>query len=199
MIRPLLWLPLAALSLTPALAQEASLEKRVMKLHNLAGGEWCSRDGYVPDDAYESWTITYKPSWSDDAQEEQVTLVRVFCMAGAYNVNHSYYIERDYEGLTPLAFAMPSVDPQYEDDGIDGKLLSVPVVGMGTSLVLVNSEFDPDTNTITSFSKWRGLGDASSSGTWAFRDGEFVLIHYEVDASYDDEINPETVFEITTP
>jgi len=199
MIRPLLWLPLAALSLSPALAEEASLEQQARALHALAGGEWCAlNDGFIPEgEDFASWTFTYKPDWSPDAEEETVTLIRLFCMAGAYNNNHAYYIHRDFEGLTPLSFAMPMVDPQYEDEDFEGKLLEVPVIGMSSTLVLVNSDFDPETKTITSFSKWRGISDASSSGTWAFREGEFVLVRYDVDASYDGEINPETVLDYT--
>jgi hypothetical protein len=37
------------------------------------------------------------------------------------------------------------------------------------------------------------VGDASSRGTWVFADGGFRLIRYEVDASYDGEINPQTI------
>lgn len=200
MIRPLLWLPLAALSLSPVAGKEKeALTERVAALHKLAGGEWCNMDDeFMPDQPIASWTFSYQPSWSDEVEPEEVTLFAVFCMAGAYNMSHAYYIYRKLDGLTPLAFAMPDVDPQYEgDSSIDGKLLSVPVVGMGTSLVLVNSDFDEETRTITSYSKWRGLGDASSAGTWVFREGEFVLVRYEVDASYDGEFNPETVLDYT--
>ena len=31
-----------------------------------------------------------------------------------------------------------------------------------------------------------------------FRDGEFTLVRYDVDASYDGEINPETVLDFQT-
>jgi hypothetical protein len=46
---------------------------------------------------------------------------------------------------------------------------------------------------------WRGLGDASDSGTWLFRNGDFALVRYEVDASHDGEINPDTVLDYETP
>jgi hypothetical protein len=59
----------------------------------------------------------------------------------------------------------------------------------------VNSSFDEASQTITSASKWRGVGDASDSGTWIFRNGEFTLVKYDVDASYDGEVNPETVLD----
>ena len=36
------------------------------------------------------------------------------------------------------------------------------------------------------------------TGTWLFRDGAFSLVQYDVDASYDGEINPETVLDYNT-
>ena len=41
--------------------------------------------------------------------------------------------------------------------------------------------------------------DASSAGTYLFRNGNFSLVQYDVDASYDGEINPETVLDYNTP
>ena len=198
MIRPLLWLPLAALSLyaLPAHAQEASLEKQVRKLHQLAGGQECARPegAYLPEDEYESWTFSYQPGWSESADAETVTLIRVFCFAGAYNVSHAYYIERDFEGLMPLAFAEPSYDAVYEEGvDIDTPLESLTQTGIGATTILVNSDFDPETRTITAHALWRGLGDASSDGTWSFKGGQFVLTHYAVDASYDGEMNPQVL------
>lgn len=198
MIRPLLWLPLAALSLTPALAQEGSLEKRVMKLHELAGGTLCERSEgqYLPDDSYREWTFEYQPSWGEEADKETVTLVQVFCGSGAYNLQHAWYWEREFDGLQQLAFASPAFETKYEnDDLIEGKLESVTVTGMTAETILVNSEFDPETLTITSRALWRGIGDASSNGTWTFQDGAFVLVKFDIDASYDGEINPETVLD----
>ncbi|UYO00270.1 MAG: DUF1176 domain-containing protein [Devosia sp.] len=202
MIRPLLWLPLAALCASPALGQDASLEKRAQKLHAMSGGTYCEpvEGGYVPEDAYMAWDLTYKPSWSEDAEEETVTVIRIFCGAGAYNIQHSYYINRSYEGLTPLSFATPSFETKYaEPDNSDSDLESLTVTGFGSTAILVNSEFDPESGTITSNSYWRGIGDASSSGTWVFKEGEFNLVKYDIDASYDGEINPETVVDYTYP
>lgn len=204
MIRPLLWLPLAALlPVSLALAQDGALEKQVHKLHALAGGTYCDpvEGGFVPEDAYMSWTFSYQPGWSDDAaDQEEVTLVRVYCGSGAYNVQHAYYWVRDYEGLQPLAFAMPAFATQYAvENDIDSELLGVTVTGVTAATILVNSDFDPETLTVTSHSLWRGIGDASSGGTWVFEDGEFALRHYEIDASYDGEFNPQTVLDYPAP
>ena len=201
MIRPLLWLPLLAIVAGPAAAQEASLEKQARKLHSLSSGDACDSSGYVPEDDYQSWTFSYLPSWSagDEADREDVTLVRIFCFAGAYNESHAYYLKREYEGLQPVGFAEPAFDVQYENDDYQGKVEGITIVGMSASTLLVNSYFDPDSLTIDSFSKWRGLGDASSSGSWVFRDGEFVLVQFAVDASYDGEMDPEVLVNYAKP
>lgn len=196
MIRPLLWLPILALSGPAVLAQDASLEKRAIKLHTLAGGDWCEPLEYAYDaeDAYRSWTFTYQPAWSADAEPEEVTLIRIWCMAGAYNVTHAYYLMRPNEGLTPHAFATPSFEASYEnDDSLEGDLTGIEVTGINATHLLTNSEFDPEAKVITSHALWRGVGDASSSGTWFFDDGEFSLVLFEIDASYDGEVNPEKV------
>lgn len=167
-----------------------------MKLHALASGTYCDEagSGYVPDDAFQSWTFDYTPSWSDGSDTGTVTLVQVFCTSGAYNVSHAFYWEREFDGLQPLSLAVPSFDIRYEVEGdIDSKVLGIDVKGMSTQAILVNAEFDPTAKVITAHSLWRGLGDASSSGTWFFDDGQFTLVQYEIDASYDGEANPETV------
>jgi hypothetical protein len=200
MIRPLLWLPLVALISTPTLAQDAALEKQARKLHAQAGGTMCDTEvtGWEEED-FASWVLTYQPSYSDDAPEESVTLVRLFCMAGAYNITQNYYVLSEFEGLRPLALAEPDFDIKYENDDFEGAVEGLTVTGMTATTSLVNSYFDPEMRTLTSLSKWRGMGDASSSGTWVFDDGRFVLQRYEVDASYDGEINPETIVDYSKP
>ena len=42
------------------------------------------------------------------------------------------------------------------------------------------------------------MDDASSTGTYLFRGGAFVLVQYDVDASYDGKANPETVLDYNT-
>lgn len=200
MIRPLLCLPLAALLLaTPALAQEPSLEEQARQLHALAGGDWCDEpgEGFALEDDFISWRLTYQPGWSDEAPEESVDLVRLYCMSGAYNVTHNYYVRTEFEGLRPLALAEPDYDVQYENDDYEGAVEAITLTGMIATTTLVNSDFDPDTGRLMSWSRWRGLGDASASGTWEFREGNFILVKYDVDASYDGEINPETVLDYT--
>jgi hypothetical protein len=146
----------------------------------------------------EAYSISFRRAGSpDDAPESTARLFRFPCGMGAYNESHVYYLHDEVEGLRELQFATPELDIRYEGDSED-KVESVTIMGYRAEAELLNSFYDEATRAITSSSKWRGLGDASSGGTWLFRDGMFTLVKYEVDASYDEEINPETVLDFDT-
>lgn len=145
--------------------------------------------------------LTFRyPSQAEDEPDRKARLFRFSCGYGAYNTTEAYYLEDDTGEFRQLQFAEPELDIRYEGNNSDGKLEGVEVIGYRTSDLLVNSEYDPQTHTLQSFAKWRGVGDASSNGLWLFRGGTFSLTKYDVDASYDGEINPETVLDHdTTP
>lgn len=153
------------------------------------------------DRAPESYNISFRYRHDDAGQPERTArLFRFFCLRGAYNETHLYYISNDDGDVEPLHFARPQLDIAYADEDTNEKVDSITVTGFGAAAQLVNSSFDPQAQTISEFSRWRGLGDASSSGVWAFYEGGFRLVHYEVDASYDGEINPEVLVDYgTTP
>lgn len=149
--------------------------------------------------AIQSYKISYhNKTDGTDAPASEARLFRFFCQMGAYNETHVYYLWNENDGLSEQHFATPELDIRYENDNSDGKLESVNVIGYRSENALVNSSFDEKTMMLLSHSKWRGVGDASSDGTWIFRDGAFALVKYDVDASYDGEINPETVLDYNT-
>lgn len=152
-------------------------------------------DGRAP----ASYVIRYN-NITDAADEPQreARLFRFFCYSGAYNESHIYYLHNDIDGLDEVHFATPELDIRYENDDFEGKLDSMEIIGYHANGQLVNSDYDEATRTITSYAKWRGVGDASSSGLWLFRDGKFTLVRYEVDPTYDGEINPQTVLDYDT-
>jgi hypothetical protein len=119
-------------------------------------------------------------------------------MRGAYNETFAFYLTDDEGGVRQLQFAEPELDIHYANDDPEGALEAVNVIGYNTADELVNADYDEATHSIVSHSRWRGVGDASSTGTWLFRDGRFSLVQYEVDASYDGQINPETVLDYNT-
>ncbi len=142
----------------------------------------------------EQYRISF--NYSTDPEEQpprEARLFRFYCGTGAYNQTHVYYQYDEDEGLRELQFASPELDIRYEDDNQEGKVESITIMGYNTSSKLVNSSYDEAEHSITSAAKWRGVGDASDSGTWLFRNGRFTLVKFDVDASYDGQINPETV------
>lgn len=146
-----------------------------------------------------AYTIRYQDKDAGaDAPEREVRLFRFFCDMGAYNESAYYYLADDSGRIRQLQFAVPELDIRYENGDHEGKVESVAVIGFQVEDVAFNSHYDEASFTITTFAKWRGVGDASSTGTYLFRNGEFALVKYDVDASYDEEINPETVVDYYT-
>lgn len=173
-------------------------QERAIGLYELALGELCqsmygvSAEELIP----QSHTIRFRYGYEDaSAPEREARLFRFLCNRGAYNESHIYIFANESDELRILSFATPELDIRYQNDDHEGPVDDIYVIGFRTAAELVNSEFDPNARTLTSWSKWRGVGDASSTGTWLFRDGEFTLVRYDVDASYDGEINPRTVLD----
>ncbi|MGE0499974.1 MAG: DUF1176 domain-containing protein [Rhizobiaceae bacterium] len=135
---------------------------------------------------------------SETDPERMLRLFRFACSWGAYNAMEVYYTVDQYGETKPVSFAVPELDIRYENDDFDGKVEHLAVIGYTGHDQLVNSEYSAETRTISAFSKWRGLGDASSIGAWIFRNGAFTLVKYEVDATYDGEIQHETVLDFDT-
>ena len=143
--------------------------------------------------APESFDISFHFSSDAESEPERTArLFRFFCSRGAYNETHAYLLVDDIGELREMQFAVPELDIHYVG-GNEEKVEAVNVKGFNTLTGLVNSDYDAKTRTLTSWSKWRGVGDASSIGTWIFRDGDFALVQFDVDASYDGEVEHQTV------
>ncbi|MER8692430.1 DUF1176 domain-containing protein [Mesorhizobium opportunistum] len=160
-------------------------------------GDQCDKDLVANEP--EVFSIKYKDK---DAQpgdpDKETRLFHFSCSAAAYNESSVYYMTDELSAVQQLQFAEPKMDIRYENNDSDGKLLGMSIVGFQTSGWAVNSDYDPDAHTITTFNKWRGVGDASDAGTYLFRNGNFSLVQYDVDASYDGEENPQTVVDYNT-
>tara|TARA_R110002020_G_scaffold87061_3_gene214906 strand:- start:179 stop:817 length:639 start_codon:yes stop_codon:yes gene_type:complete len=132
--------------------------------------------------------LSWRPQWAGaDDPDSHATLYQLFCMAGAYNVVQAYVFKPENGDLSLITFAQPTYEIDYADgDETQTELKNPPkVTGYSTTATLVNSGFDTETQMLTSFAKWRGLGDAWSAGTWAFSQGQFVLERYEIDPTYE--------------
>lgn len=159
-------------------------------------GDYCQWDraDNNPDEIF-TYELSYRYEYEEESEPaHSATLYEVPCTMGAYNFGSVFFLETEYEGLQPLHFAEPTLDISYVDETQE-QVEDVAIAGFSSKSTLINPSFDEATSTLTEFSKWRGLADASSTGNWVFRQGRFVLTLYEVDASYDGEINPLTVYE----
>lgn len=192
-------LAMALLSPLPLAAQERASEADVIAASRAAYGAGCyaMTEEAAASGAYTEPPLRYEVTVPDEYGGEPHPFViwQVFCDAGAYNLMHVYWIEGDYIGLRPLAFAKPVFETVLErPDDPESPVKDVVLVSWAATQVLVNSAFDPATMTFTHYGKFRGLGDAFDAGTWVLAFEEARLISYEVDASYDGEINPVSLF-----
>lgn len=176
----------------------------VRRLFTLAFTEPCNAaiDGGYGGSEPQVFDLAYKGSYDEpDAPERKFRLYQFNCNGGAYNFSSVFYAWDEIDGLQPLSLASPSVKPSYDEaaaDG-DGKLIKLELTGMTASFLVINAEVDAKSGTIAATGYWRGIGDASSTGVWSLADGEYRLVTYDVDASYDCEVNPVRVFDRTEP
>ncbi len=154
----------------------------------------------LEDQAFDvSWPET---RYDDTVEQAKGRLYQITCGLGAYNVAVAYVFARE-DGFPEegeiVSFATPAFSLDYEPgDETDTKLVHDPeVTGFTAGTILVNPEFDPETNTISTFEKWRGLGDAYSAGRWTLENGSFVLKHYVIDPIYEANLegSPEALID----
>jgi len=180
----------------PPPKQDAALEQAKKAFAATYAGQ-CDKDLFEQEPAVFSIRYKDKDAAAGDPEKE-TRLFHFSCAAAAYNEASIYYMTDEVDGVRQLQFAEPEMDIRYENNDSDGKLLSMHIVGFQTSGWATNSDYDEATRTITTFNKWRGVGDASSSGTYLFRNGDFSLVQYDVDPTYDGEENPQTVVDYNT-
>lgn len=176
----------------------------VVRLFALGNTEACgpALDGGYGGPEPQVFDFTYVDSL--DGEERPYRLYQFNCFGGAYNLSSVFYSWDMSWGLRQLSFAAPEVTVTYatnpatgEDD--DTRVTGLAVAGMHARLLLTNAEVDPATGAIEAVSHWRGLGDASSRGVWVLRDGEYALSIYEVDGSYDGEVDRVPVVDYAKP
>ncbi len=129
-----------------------------------------------------------------DAPKNNFTLYVFPCSGGPFNSGSVLYgFEEGAEEVNQLHFAEPEYDIDFADDTLE-KILDIRLRGFSTTNTLFNLSIDRENNTIYSITKWRRLADASASGLWKFERGRFVLKSFDVDATYDDQINPVRIW-----
>lgn len=178
--------------------KDAALEAAKVQFAAVFGGD-C--DAVKAEEAAEPESFDIEFNYPTDPQDQAKRKARLFrfpCSSGAYNQTHVFFLADDEGKVAPVHFAQPELDIRHVDDDPDKEVSALNLIGFTSRDRLANSEYDARTFTLTADEKWRGAGDASASGTWIFRAGSFSLVRYAVDASYDGEINPETVIDYQT-
>jgi hypothetical protein len=155
-----------------------------------------SKNGTLKPEVHE---LRWKYAGASADDPGSVTTLFVFpCDLAAYNSVEVYYIHDSLDGLRQLSLAKPEVNFVYEGEN-SAKLKSWQLTGLETTDRLINSGFDKATGMISEWAKWRGVGDASSSASWTFKEGRFSLTDYSVDPTYDEEINPFDIYKNGVP
>lgn len=84
----------------------------------------------------------------------------VLCFQGAYNTGHRFFLS-GLDGRNPVAVLLrSSAAPEGPDED---------------AYVLINAAYDPETRTISSFAKGRGLGDCGGAYSWTWTGRGFDL------------------------
>lgn len=183
----------------PAFAQDKATPEAVLAASKaaFAGSCWSLSEEGIANGAPSEPPVPYKVTvpGEDGAEAADFVVWEVLCDMAAYNVLYIYWVEGEYIGLKPLSFPMPVFQAEMErPEDPDSPVKSLAVTSWTARDKLVNPAFDPATLTFSHFSKYRGIGDASESGTWVLGYEAANLLTFEVDASYDGEINPIPLF-----
>ena len=185
---------------TTAFAQSGNLAANAIEIVRGAGAGECSllepdrqSDGFAPT----FYEFQHKEIYDDAPKTYR--LIRVPCWLGAYNQGDMYVLADPFDTLTLLTFAVPTYAVKYLDPSEQTKVKSIRVNGYTARTTVVMSDFDPNKKEISELNLSRGLGDASTRAGWRFKNNGFALRWFDVDASYDGEINPKRLVEFGGP
>lgn len=195
MLHQLKWAAMLVLVATPPASAQSSDADIFAKAKTTYSSDFCfAFDSGMDDVEITRHTLSWRPGWfEDDQPDATVDLIEVLCLRGAYNFGYVYFLESETDGIRPLHFATPELNIDYEDDESE-VLRAMETIGFSAAAVLINPDFDAETMTLSSHSRWRGLGDAFAAGQWQFENGIFSLRSYTVDPTFNGEIDPVTVY-----
>lgn len=107
-------------------------------------------------------SLVHGDDWEVHRLSDAEWLYMVPCFSGAYNFSYMFYVGRDgSDFFQRLLFA--DYSETYGWTGTDQ---------------LVGAFFDPDTLTLSSFAKGRGLGDCGTAGVWVWDEFAFRLVSF---------------------
>lgn len=135
--------------------------------------------------------VTVPQDWGEP---EPMILWQFRCNIGAYNLQTVVLAKTEFDGIVPLSFPRPDIDVVLEDpEDFEGAVKEVRVTGWSSNYYVVNGDFDVATGRMQENGYWRGIGDASSVAVWQLVNDGFRLVRFDVDPTYDGEVNPSTL------
>ncbi len=186
------FLPLLLACAAPAFADD--LDTRATAIFSAAFAEPCVGAFLEDGNLIDPPTRFEMVSASSYGEPEPMTFWQFRCNIGAYNVQSVILANNDYYGIHAVSLSLPDMKITYKDpDNEESAVEEVKVVGWSASTFVTNAEFDVEKAQVTATSYWRGIGDASHSAVWSLVDGEFRLVRFDVDPSYDGVVNQQPV------
>ena len=182
-------------------AQAGELEDVKAWAYTTPYGAECDKDKeyWVANEPVEKYELKYQNEWSDE--EETATFYAMMCWGGAYNFTYIVIERMEYDNsLRVLSFAEPVANYVMESKYSENLEMEVDVVkswsleGMSTTPFIGSPQFDLENNTITTFFKGRGIGDAFYSNVYTLNHGAWNLTKGIADPSFDGDITPITIF-----
>lgn len=157
--------------------------------------------GETKDIAPTEYTLHFRYDFDDAAAPPQtLTLYAFDCFRGAYNFGSVFFSVNTYGEITPLSFAFPDLAiTRANPEDFESAVNKIEVTGFYANPLLMYPDVNVQKGTIDHYMKWRGLGDASESGTWRLKNGRFVLTRFAVDAAYDGESDLAPVYPSPQP
>ncbi|MBL1174279.1 DUF1176 domain-containing protein [Pantanalinema sp. GBBB05] len=111
-------------------------------------------------------------------------IVMLQCFLGAYQGGFAFYL---YTETPNGATVQPLTLDRYDDDaGKVKKTSSHTAAGY--------PEYNPDRKTLVLSTKYRGVGDCGTTGTYQFANNKFVLKQFEADFACDGKLQYKTVY-----
>ncbi len=118
--------------------------------------------------------VRHAAMWGVHTLTEGFVLYMVPCAAGAYNFSYAFYVgPADRDAFARQLFV--DFHDRYGWTGTDQ---------------LFNPNFDPETLTLTSFYKLRGIGDCGTSGVWRWDRYAFALTGFYAQSECDLSVEP---------
>lgn len=111
-------------------------------------------------------------------------IVMLQCFLGAYQGGFAFYL---YTETPTSATVKPLVLDRYDDDAGKAKKSS-------SHTVAGYPEYNPDQKTLVVSTKYRGVGDCGTTGTYQLANNKFVLQKFEADFACDGKLQYKSIY-----